>query len=122
MFTICDNIILLLSLLTAIVPPPVITKHPEDKRVPQGTTVTFNCEATSYGATTYLWKHVDGGDPDLGRATGVTSNILTISNPVPDDTGIYVCITSNKDGQTVSEEAVLNVIGMCILKHLFYIV
>ena len=39
---------------------------------------------------------------------------------MPDDTGIYVCITSNQDGQTVSKEAVLNIIGMCILKHLLY--
>ena len=68
----------------------------------------------------YLWKRVDGGELNLGRASGVNSNRLTITNPVPDDTGVYVCVTSNKDGQTISNEADLNVIGMCILKHLFY--
>ena len=85
-----------------------------DVRVSQGNTATFNCEATSYGDTTYLWERVDGGELDTGRATGVNSNTLTINNPVPDDTGLYVCITSNKDGKTVSKEAVLNVIGMCV--------
>ena len=85
-----------------------------DVRVSQGSTATFNCEAMSYGDTTYLWERVDGGELDTGRATGVNSNTLNIRNPVPDDTGLYVCITSNKDGQTVSKEAVLNVIGMCV--------
>ena len=46
---------------------------------------------------------------------------MTINNSVPDDTGTYICITSNKDGQTISNEAVLNVIGMCILKHQYSI-
>ena len=99
-----------------VVPPPVITKHPEDEDVAQGDSVTFNCDATSYGDTTYLWKRVDGGELNLGRASGVNSNRLTITNPVPDDSGVYVCVTSNKDGQTISNEAVLNVIGMCLLK------
>lgn len=83
-----------------------------DVSVSQGTTVTFNCEATSYGDTTYLWQRVDGGKLDLGRATGINSNRLTINNAVPDDTGSYVCITSNKDGKTVSRKASLDVEGL----------
>ena len=83
-------------------------------RVSQGTAAEFNCEATSYGDTTYSWERVDGDKLDIVRATGINSNKLIISNPVPDDMGLYICITSNKDGKTVSKEAALNVIGMFV--------
>ena len=99
-------------IITTVVPPPVIEEHPEDMRISQGTTVTFNCQATSYGDTSYLWQRVDGGKLDPSRATGVNSNKLTIANAVPDDTGSYVCITSNKDGKTISRKADLNVQGL----------
>jgi len=102
------------------VPPPDIIEQPEDISIPQDTTVTFNCEATSYGDTTYFWQRVDGGELALSRATGVNSKKLTISNVVPDDTGSYVCVASNKDGKTASRKANLNVEGLCIFKHLFY--
>ena len=100
-------------IIITLVPPPVIEKHPEDMSVSQGTTVTFNCEATSYGDTSYLWQRVDGGKLDSSRVTGVNSNKLTITNPVPDDTGSYICIASNKDGKIVSRKADLNVQGLC---------
>lgn len=83
--------------------------------VPQGTTITFDCEATSYGDTMYLWQRVDGGNLDLNRVTGINSNKLTIVNVVPDDTGSYICIASNKDETSVSKKANLNVEGICFI-------
>ena len=94
-----------------LVPPPVISKQPEDVTVAQGTDVSLNCEAESYGDTVYHWERVDG-ELDTIRANGISSQQLTIKNTVPADTGSYVCVTSNQDGQTISREAVLTVTGM----------
>lgn len=105
----------MLNVITVIiiVPPPVISEHPKDASVPQGTRVSFNCKATSYGDTTYFWKRVDGSKLDPSRITGINTNKLTINNAIPGDTGSYVCVATNKDEKTVSNKAVLNVKGLC---------
>ena len=76
--------------------------------------VTFTCQATSGdGDITYLWQHVDNGSElDLSRTSGINSNELIISNVSPDDAGSYVCIASNKNGQTKSRKAILDVQGL----------
>ena len=105
--------IFVIFIVTPIVPsPPVINEHPKNMIVPQGTTVTFNCKAESYGDVTYVWRRVDSGELDVSRATGVNSNRLTISDVSSNDAGSYVCIVSNKNEKTVSRKAVLYVKGM----------
>ena len=94
-----------------LVPPPVISEQPEDVAVMQGTSVTLQCEAESYGDTIYQWQRVDG-ELDTSRSSGVNTKQLTIVNTVPSDSGSYVCITSNQDGETVSREAAVTVTGV----------
>ena len=96
-----------------LVPPPVISKQPEDVTVMQGTSVTLQCEAESYGDTIYQWQRVDG-ELDTSRASGVNTKQLTIVNSVPSDSGSYVCVTSNQDGETVSREAAVTVTGVTL--------
>jgi len=94
-----------------LVPPPVISKQPEDVTVPLDTSVSLHCEAESYGDTAYHWRRLDG-ELDTIRASGINSQKLTIKDTIPADTGSYVCVTSNQDGETISREAVLTVTGM----------
>ena len=83
---------------------------------PPGTEVTFNCEATSHesGNVTYLWQRVDGRKLDVGRATGIKSNKLTINNVISEDAGSYVCVASSKDAEIVSRRNILHIKGLCI--------
>ena len=108
---------MLLSLLATTAVPPVIKEHPKDISVSIGKQVTFTCQATSGdGDITYLWQRVDNGSElDLSRTRGINSNELIISNVSPDDAGSYVCIASNKNGQTKSRKAILDVQGLCTL-------
>ena len=94
-----------------LVPPPHISTQPEDVTVGQGTSVSLNCEAESYGDTFYHWQRVDG-EVDTSRASGINNKQLTIINTVPSDTGSYVCVTRNQDGETISREAIITVTGM----------
>lgn len=96
---------------TTIVPSLVIKEDPKNVSTRQGARVTFNCNATGYKNITYLWQHVDSGELDLARSTGINSSRLTISNVSPDDAGSYVCIASTKDKRAISKKATLNVKG-----------
>ena len=97
-----------------IASPVVIREHPRNMYVLRGSQVTFNCQATSDGDITYLWQRVDNGSElDLSRTSGINSNELIISNISPDDAGSYVCIASNKNEQTKSRKAILDVQGLC---------
>ena len=102
-----------MSVFPSIVPPPVFSSQPEDVTVPQGISVTLHCEAESYGDTTYHWQRVDS-ELDINRASGVDSERLTIENTIPGDSGSYVCVASNQDGETTSREATLVVTGMSL--------
>ncbi|XP_065912585.1 clotting factor C-like [Dysidea avara] len=98
--------------LTVQIPPPRISRQPEDVTVGQGTSVSLNCEAESFGDTFYHWQRVDG-EVDTSRASGINSKQLTIINTVPSDTGSYICVTRNQDGETISREAIITVTAQC---------
>lgn len=77
--------------------------------VPVGTksvvlTVTINPGATL--PLTYVWQ-LDGA-PVLGAASSPTYTILNVPYS---KAGVYTCIVSNVDGQTVSNKAPLKVIA-----------
>lgn len=85
---------------------PVIIANPVDKmiKIDNNTeSVSFTCEAE--GATAYRWEK-QGGDFS-SDATGVNTNVLTIHNLQPDDTGYYRCIACNASGSSFSEYAIL---------------
>ena len=84
--------------------------------VPQGSQVTFTCQAAGDGDITYLWQRVDNGSElDVSRTSGINSNELIISSVSPDDAGSYVCIASNKNVKTESRMAILDVQGLSSL-------
>ena len=98
----------------------VIREHPKNMYVPQGSQVTFICQATGDGDITYLWQRVDNGSElDLIRTSGINSNELIISSVSPDDAGSYICIASNKNVKTESRIAILDVQGCALLLILF---
>ena len=84
---------------------PVIIVNPIDKMIKNDSnteSVSFTCEAE--GATVYKWEKQGGGISS--NATGINTNILTIHNIQPNDTGYYRCIASNASGSSFSDYAV----------------
>lgn len=97
------------------VPPPEITTHPQDTVTNQGDRALLTCAASAtYGPVTYQWQRVDGVPLDTDKTFGITRNRLTISNTLPGDSGLYVCVVSNQDGSTTSREAFLRVNGIYV--------
>ena len=57
----------------------------------------------------YTWKKKNDAIPS--RTRGINSQILTIYNLIPEDSGDYQCIVSNRTGKISSEFSTVNVIG-----------
>lgn len=96
---------------------PVITKQPMSQQVFEGESVTFHVgiegEEQAYGVT-YCWRK-DGvvlGNPSGGICGSFTA-YLTIDDVMQDDEGMYDCVVSSPNGCTLSQSALLIVIGPC---------
>ena len=80
----------------------VIVTPPQNRRVEQGSTVTFSVNATSSSPITYQWKSVIGGVTNNlvngPNVSGATSTTLTLSNVQVSASGIYLVTLSTGSG------------------------
>lgn len=89
---------------------PGISVQPISKSQIQGSTVTFNVQATGEPLS-YIWKSGSTVLSDGGRISGSTTPELVIRGIVPGDVGNYSCIVSNSLGTTNSDSASLTVLS-----------
>ena len=87
----------------------IIKQHPRSISVLPGSKVIFESAFVADGDATYLWKRDDDSKLDVGRTSGINSKRLTISNVMPSDAGSYVCVTSQKSTDIVSDKVILHV-------------
>ena len=84
---------------SCVLPVTVTTNTPE---VCTGTpSVSFTAATSSCAEATYHWYKVVGGvDSELtdSRFTGMMSSILTITNPIPGDSGTYKAVVTCTEG------------------------
>ena len=103
----------------------MITSHPMDMTVNNGSNVTFNCVSFSYAPVTHIWLKNEAplndsmniiisnefNDSDVGSDTYTTTTILAILYVQSSDQGMYVCNATNTGGIISSNAATLSVIG-----------
>ena len=104
-----------------VVPPPVITSHPVNLTVNNGSKVTFNCGSFSHAQVIYTWlknEEVlldDGVKININTDSDEDNNNYTTTLMLLDvqlsDNGAYVCNVTNREGTTSSNAATLSVIG-----------
>ncbi len=92
--------------LTVIV-PPVITTQPLGRTNNAGSTAAFTVTLTGSPAI-YSW-YFNGTNllSDGGRISGATSNVLTLTNVLGADAGVYSFVASNRAGIAISSNALL---------------
>jgi hypothetical protein len=97
------------AVLTVTNIPPVITLQPTNQSAIVGSTVTFAISATGTGPLSYQWQ-MDGTNlADGGQFVGSISNVFTISNLQPTNSGTYTVIVTNIAGSATSSNAVLTI-------------
>ena len=100
----------------------MITSHPMDMTVNNGSNVTFNCASFGYAPITHIWLKngaplndsvniIISNDSDEGNDTYTTTTVLTILDVQSSDRGMYVCNATNTGGIVSSNAATLSVIG-----------
>ena len=89
-------------------------------RVNNGSNVTFNCVSFSYTSVTYTWLRnatlLDDDDVNIISTDSDQDNnnyttTLMILDVQLSDNGVYVCSATNRNGTTLSNAAILSVIG-----------
>ncbi|XP_063001421.1 basement membrane-specific heparan sulfate proteoglycan core protein [Elgaria multicarinata webbii] len=78
---------------------PQITAQPEVKEVSAGSMVVFPCLASGFPVPDITWTKLEG---DLPQSVRLEGNVLTIPAARPEDTGIYVCTASNRQGKVTA--------------------
>ncbi|XP_063173518.1 basement membrane-specific heparan sulfate proteoglycan core protein isoform X2 [Candoia aspera] len=75
---------------------PQVAAQPEMKEISAGSTVVFPCSASGFPVPEIKWTKLEGDLPSDARLEG---NSLTIPSARPEDTGVYVCTASNRQGK-----------------------
>jgi alpha-tubulin suppressor-like RCC1 family protein len=88
---------------------PLILIQPINQIVTQGT-ATLSVVASGTGTLSYQWLKNGSLLSDGGNIYGAHSNVLTLTNIKPWDTGIYTVTISNALGTAISVHAVLRVL------------
>ncbi|XP_066493850.1 basement membrane-specific heparan sulfate proteoglycan core protein isoform X4 [Tiliqua scincoides] len=78
---------------------PQIAAQPEVKEVTAGSGVVFPCLASGFPVPEVAWTKLEGDLPKNARMEG---NVLSIPSAHPEDTGIYVCTASNRQGKVTA--------------------
>ena len=87
---------------------------PSSQSVEVTLNATFTTNVTGMGPFTYQWRH-------NGRnISGETGDTLTITNLIPNNTGVYNCTVMNDYGDINSSSASLIVTGNC--EHVYCLV
>jgi len=110
-----DNFTLGYTAYVASSNPPSITAQPHALTNNAGDTATFNVTATGPQPLTYRWRHNGADLSDGGNINGAFTPVLTISNVLAADAGIYTVVVANNYGTATSSNAVLGVIDPIIV-------
>ena len=89
--------------------PPAIKVQPASQTVSVGSNVTFTVTATGTAPLSYQWQTNGMNLVNGGRISGVTTNVLAISNAQTNDNADYTVIVTNIAGSVTSSNAVLTV-------------
>jgi hypothetical protein len=84
---------------------PAITSQPASMTIPAGITTNLSVAAVGSAALTYQWKTNGVSLVNGGKYSGVNSNVLTIVNAGPTNSGSYVVTVSNTVTQTTLDSA-----------------
>lgn len=106
---------------------PVIIRQPRSAAVEANDVAVFDCTARSYGTASITWKRIKSQLPITANVTVTKSlneitSILRIENTIGYYKGYYYCVIENIVGQVNSSFAYLYVTGICIHRHVHYIV
>ena len=93
--------------MLAIGVPPVITNAPLGLITLGGSPATFSVIAGGTAPLAYQWFANGAALSDGGEVSGSSSNILTLSDTVTNDTGGYVVVITNAFGSVTSAPASL---------------
>lgn len=94
-------------LIPAPTSSPVITVHPANQTVNQGSTATFSVTAT--GATSYQWQRNGANNISGATSASYTTPATTFSGGTANDGDTYRCVVTNAGGSVTSNSATLNV-------------
>ena len=89
--------------------PPTITTHPTNKVVNASVGVTLNCRATSKKPITYQWEYIPANKNQWSTITGGNSGSIFVRNLMNSEK--YRCKVSNEAGSTISNIAVVTLMG-----------
>nr|XP_056721446.1 basement membrane-specific heparan sulfate proteoglycan core protein [Euleptes europaea] len=78
---------------------PQIAAQPEVKEITAGSKVAFPCLASGFPVPDVSWTKLEGNLPKDVHTEG---NILTIPAARLEDTGVYVCTASNRQGKVTA--------------------
>ena len=107
--TICD----LYVSFYFVVPCPEISLSPSSSIIFADESVTFTCQAFSFGSIDYQWERDNNQIPSKA-IIDVCSAALTIPSGSQSDEGLFCCSATNDCG-TVKECAMLSVIGKMLV-------
>jgi hypothetical protein len=97
------------AVATLIVGGPRIDDDPNDAALCEDDVATFSVVAGGVRPLEYQWRK-DGSDlTDDDRITGATTAILTIDPALPEDTGLYDVVVTNRCAAATSAAATLSV-------------
>ena len=95
------------NLAMSFVGPVSITRQPTSQAVTAGQTATFSVAAVGSVPLSYQWRKNGVNLSDDGNVSGVTRNVLTISNATVASAGVYSVLVSNAYGPVTSAPAAL---------------
>jgi hypothetical protein len=78
----------------SVVPPLVITSHPEAITGPEGTRVTLSVSATGPGPLSYQWYRANPNSPIEGGTAGTLTVVLPDQQPIGPGSGYYVRVSN----------------------------
>ncbi len=88
--------------------PPVITSQPSNLTILDGQTAIFSVAAAGDAPLIYQWQLNGTNLTNAVGISGITNNILTISNASVAGAGAYTLVVTNAAGVAVSSNAVLS--------------
>ncbi|HYE62680.1 MAG TPA: immunoglobulin domain-containing protein [Phycisphaerales bacterium] len=88
---------------------PVVTGHPSDVTVDEGSQASFTVAASGSGVLSYQWRYNGGAISNTPPYSGVDTATLTIDPAAAGVAGSYDCIVSNGCGSAPSNAATLAV-------------
>ena len=92
------------NLVLGVASPPVITAHPQDLVVAQGSNATFSVSATGQPPLAFQWRFFGTNLP------GATTSTFTRTNAQPAHEGPYLVVVTNALGSVTSSVATLTII------------